>query len=106
MNPISVTQLGKGRSAVISVDNFTNPFNVGLGANMTSAATYNIECSLDDPMDNGYTAANATWFVVSGFSGANVSTIGSLTVPCRAVTINVTSDTGNVTLQVCQAGLR
>ena len=107
MTPISVSKTGTGRSAAIAVDNFLNPFNVGIGAAIPSgAATFNVEYSFDDPMDAGYTVAGATWYVASGFSGVTASTGGSLTVPCKAICINITSGTGTVTAQIVQAGTR
>lgn len=106
MTPISVSKTGTGRSAVIAVDNFLNPFNVGIGATLSGTATYNIEYSFDDPMDAGYVAANATWFVAPNFSGLTASTGGSFTVPCKAICINITADTGTVTAQIVQSGTR
>lgn len=103
----NVSQSGTGRSGVIAVDPMTNPFNVGLAATIpTGSATFNIEYSFDDPAAPGYVSSSASWFIASGFSGATAATAGSLTVPCRAVSINVTSGTGTIKLTVLQAGLR
>jgi hypothetical protein len=102
----NVFQAGVGRSGVIAVDPMTNPFNIGIEATLASAATFNVEYSLDDPMAAGYTPAGAVWYVASGFSGVSASTSGAFTVPCRAISLNVTSGTGTVQLMALQAGLR
>jgi hypothetical protein len=105
MTTTTITRTNAGRSAVVAVDNFLAPFNVGLGADITAGTpTFNIEYSFDDPMEEGYSAATATWFIASGFSGATAKTGGSLTVPCKAVSINITTGSGTVSLQILQAG--
>ena len=106
MTPISVSQTGTGRSAVIAVDNFTNPYNVGLYAVVTGVATYNIEISPTDPMDAGYTAGSAVWGIAPNFSALTASATNQLLVPAKAVSINITAGAGSVTLYVMQAGLR
>jgi len=71
---------------------------------LTGSATFNIEYSMDDPMAAGYSAASATWYIASGFSGVSASTGGALTVPCKAISINITANTGTVTATIIQAG--
>jgi len=105
MKLTTITKSGTGRSSPCAVDDFQSPFNVGVGAAITSgAATFNIEYSFDDPMADGYTVASATWYVATGFSAVSASTGGSFTVPCKAICINITSGTGTVTASVVQAG--
>lgn len=109
MTPMVTSKTGTGKSAVLALDNFLNPFNVGLGATLTGSATFTIEYSFDDPMDSGYVADNSSWFPVTGFSAISASTGGFLTVPCKAVRINVASvasGVGSITLQVIQSGTR
>jgi hypothetical protein len=106
MTPITVSQTGTGRSAVVAVDNFTNPFNIGLYASLTGTATYNIEISPDDPMDAGYVASSATWIAAPSFSALTATTVGAMTVPAKAISINITANTGTVSLKIMQAGLR
>jgi hypothetical protein len=100
----TITQTGTGRSGVCAVDDFQAPFNVGIGAALTGSATFNIEYSMDDPMAAGYVASSATWYIAPGFSGATASTGGSLTIPCKAISINITANTGTVTVTPIQAG--
>ena len=104
MKLTTITKTGTGRSSVCAVDDFQTPFNIGIGAALTGTATFNIEYSFDDPMADGYTAAGATWYIASGFSGVSASTGGSFTVPCKALSINITANTGTVTATIIQAG--
>jgi len=106
LGSISVTATGSQiRSPIRVVDDFQTPFNIGIGAKVTSGTpTFNIEYSLDDPNAAGYTVAGATWYIATGFSGATATTGGALIVPCRAICINITSGTGAVTASIVQAG--
>ena len=104
MTPISVAQTGTGRSAVLSLDNFTNPYNVGLHYTVSGTATFNLEITPQDPMD----ATPTIWNVPTGLSGLTADGVQALTIPARGITVNITgvADTGTVTLYVVQAGLR
>ena len=104
MKLTTITATGVSRSNVCAVDDFQAPFNIGIGAKLTGTATFNIEYSFDDPMADGYTAAGATWYVASGFSALTATTGGSFTVPCKAISINITANTGSVTATILQAG--
>lgn len=106
MTPVSLSQTGAGASAVAALDNFLNPFIVGIGTTVTGSATYGIEYSFDDPMDADYVAASATWFVASGFSALTAGAGGALTIPCKAIRINIASGTGTVVAKIIQAGTR
>jgi hypothetical protein len=100
----TLSKTGTGRSAVAAPDHFQTPFNVGVAATLSGAATFSIEYSMDDPMVAGFDPAIADWFVAPGFSGVSASTGGSLTIPCRAICINVASGTGSVTVELVQSG--
>ena len=105
MKLTTLTKSGAGRSSPCAVDDFQAPFNVGIGAAITSgAATFNIEYSFDDPMADGYTVAGATWYVATGFSGISATTGGVFSTPCKAICINITSGSGTVVASVVQAG--
>lgn len=103
MTPQRLSKTGVGRSSVAAVDNFTNPFNVGIGAVVTGVATFNIEYSFSDPMDAGYDPAAVAWFVAPAFSAATASVGGALVIPCKAICINVTSGAGTVAIEFIQS---
>ena len=102
MTPITISKTGTGRSAIVVPDSFQNPFNVGILITLSGAATFNIEISMDDAM----TATPTTWVAATGFSGLSASAVGTITIPCHAISINVASGTGTVTAQIVQAGVR
>lgn len=102
MTPITISKTGTGRSAIVVPDSFQNPFNVGLLITVTGTATFNIEISMDDAM----VVTPTVWAAATGFSALSASTVGSMTIPCHAMSINVTSGTGTVTAQIVQAGVR
>ena len=104
MNLNTITVTGVGRSGVCAVDDFQAPFNVGIGAKLTGTATFNIEYSFDDPMTAGYTAAGATWYIAPNLGTLSASTGGALTIPCKAISINITASTGTVLATIIQAG--
>jgi hypothetical protein len=94
-----ISQSGVGRSAVCAIDDFQVPVNVGVGAKLASGtATFNIEYTLDD------VDAITNWYVAPGFSAVSASTGGSITIPCKAICINITSGTGAVVAAIVQAG--
>ena len=105
MTPISVTQTNSGR-AVIAVDNFLNPFNIGVAAvEVSGTATGSVQYSFDDPMDAGYVASSATWYDAPNLSTLSATASGAFTIPCKAVCIYV-AGTGVWTLTIVQAGTR
>lgn len=100
----TLIKTASGRSAVAAPDHFQAPFNVGVAATLSGTATFSIEYSMDDPMAAGFDPATAKWFVAPGFSAVSASTGGSLTIPCRAICLNVASGSGTVTVDLIQAG--
>lgn len=99
-----ITKSGTGRSAVCVVDDFQTPFNVGIAVAITGTATFTVEYSLDDPLADGYNPATANWYIAPGFTSGSAAIAGSLTIPCRAICVNVSASTGSVTAKIVQAG--
>jgi hypothetical protein len=101
MTPISITTTS-GRSPVAQVDNFQAPFNVGIHLVVTGTPTYNVELTPQDPMD----ATPTVWNAAPSLSGLTTSQAVSMTVPCRAISLNITGGSGSVTAYITQAGER
>lgn len=101
MTPMSFTQTGVGRSSILAVDSWLNPFYVGIAVTVTGTVTFNIEFTMDEPAD---TPVN--WHVDPAFSAATASGVARLDIPCRAYSINVTAGTGTVSAQIIQSGTR
>ena len=104
MKLTTITATGVSRSNVCAVDDFQAPFNIGIGAKLTGTATFNIEYSFDDPMADGYTAAGATWYIAPSLGTLSATTGGAFTIPCKALSINITANSGSVTATIIQAG--
>ena len=104
MKLATITATGVSRSNVCAVDDFQAPFSIGIGAKLTGTATFNIEYSFDDPMADGYTAAGATWYIAPNLGTLSATTGGSFTIPCKALSINITANSGSVTATIVQAG--
>lgn len=103
---VSYTVTGAGTSAVIGLDNFTNPFNVGIGVDISATATYTVEFTFNDVSSDSFTAGSAVWFTETTFGTATADKAISFTTPCRGVRLNVSASTGTATIYVQQAGLR
>jgi len=99
-----LTKTGTGRSAICVVDDFQTPFNVGVAVTLSATTTFTVEYSLDDPNAEGYSAGSASWFVAPGFTSGSAAIAGALTIPCRAICLNVSANTGTVTAKIVQAG--
>ena len=97
---------GAGTSAVIGLDNLANPFNVGIGVDISATATYTVEFTFDDVSADGFSAGSATWFTDTTFGSATADKAISFTIPCRGVRLNVSASTGTATIYVQQAGRR
>lgn len=100
----SLTKTGTGRSGICVVDDFQTPFNIGIAVSISATATFTVEYSLDDPTAAGYDPATAAWFVAPGFTSGSAAVAGALTIPCRAISLNVSASTGSVTAKIVQAG--
>jgi hypothetical protein len=99
-----ITKSGTGRSAICVVDDFQTPFNVGVAVSISATATFTVEYSLDDPNAAGYSPATANWYVAPGFTSGSAAIAGAITIPCRAICVNVSASTGSVTAKIVQAG--
>ena len=106
MPNISLTVTGTGTSSVISLDNMTNPFNIGVGVNISATATYTVEYTFDDISADSFSAASATWFTETQFGTASAKKAVQFVIPCRGIRLNVSASTGTATIYVQQAGLR
>lgn len=109
MRPIRVTVGAVAVSAPIILDNFCNPFNVGLGVAVTGGAslTYTVQHTFDDVFASGFDPATATWYPNSLLTAKTASADGNYAYPITATRLNVTAwASGSATMTVLQAGPR
>lgn len=102
MTPVNISKTGTGRSAIAAIDSMTNPVNVGIAIVVDGTATFNIETSMEDPV----LGTPTVWSIPASLSGLTASAVVALTIPCHAVSINVTAGTGTVSASIVQAGVR
>jgi len=101
MRRVVITSAGVGNSVPVPMDHRAQFFNVGIQVVVSATATYNVQFTLDDVYN---TAITPTWFnVPAPFTGATANQIGNLTIPCAAIRLNTTANTGNVTMTLIQS---
>jgi hypothetical protein len=104
MRPIRVTVTNAQDSAPIPLDVHLNPFNVGIGCDITSGTpTYTVQYTFDDVWASGFVAASAKWFDHSSLSAKAADENSNIAFPVTAVRISQTG-TGVTTMTVVQAG--
>ena len=102
MRPQVINKSGTGTTNWIPLDYKQNPFNVGFGCVISDTATYSVEHTFDDIFDSTVTP---TAFQHGTVVGQSANANSNYAFPVRAVRLNVTASTGNVTLTLLQ-GLR
>lgn len=100
----SISKTGTGRSTICVVDDFQAPFTIGVGVALSSTGTFTVEYSLDDPNVAGYSPSTANWYVAPGFTSGSAAVGGAITIPCRAICLNVSANGGTITANIVQAG--
>lgn len=104
MRPVRVVVTGIDVSAPIPIDQYLNPTNIGLGVVISATATYTVEHTFDDVWDENFNPATATWFPHPTLAALSANADGNLAFPPTAVRLNVSASTGDVTLNLIQAG--
>jgi len=107
MRPIRVTVGAQAASAPVPLNNYSDPFNVGIGVALSSGAslTFTVEHTFDDVFAAGFNPATATWFANTGLTAKTASTDGNYAFPVTAVRLNVTTwASGTANMTIIQAG--
>lgn len=105
--PVRVTLGAVAVSAPIPLNNYSTPFSVGVGCDISpgGSLTYTVEHTFDDVFAAGFTPAGATWFPNAGLTAQTTDKDGNYSAPVTAVRLNVTAWTsGTITMTVIQAG--
>jgi hypothetical protein len=95
-------------SLVYTPNLHVTPFNIGLGAIVTSGApTYRVEHTFDNVFASTFNPATATWFPHASLNNVvNQNADGNYAFPIQGLRVRVTSGTGAVQLTVLQAGVK
>lgn len=105
--PYRVTVGAVGSSSVIPLNTYANPFNLGIGCNVSSGATltYTVQHTFDNVQSESFNPSTATWFSQTALANQTADKDGSYLFPVTAVRLTVTAWTsGTVTMTVIQSG--
>jgi hypothetical protein len=107
MRPITVSTTGVGASPLVRFDDFGAP-EVSIQVNVSGAATYTVQQSLDDPNSatNPVAPANMAWanHPDAALNGATANMQGNYAFKPAFARINQTAGAGTVTATFIQAG--
>ena len=101
MRPQVVSKTGTGETAVVVVDHYRAPFNVGFAVVVSGTVTYTVQHTFDDVLDSSVTP---TWFSHEELAGQTASADGNYAFPVRAIRLSNTAGSGTTTLTAIQAG--
>ena len=108
MQPKSVTQTGVGVSDWQMLNWHAQQFQLGIGCQITGAATYTVEYTYDDltvgNTINGGTGGPSV-FQLSGMTDKTANADTSITWPVTFVRLKVTAGAGSVRMVYLQSGL-
>ena len=105
MRPTQLSQTGVGRPTnVVIVDRYTSPANIAVGCVTSGTVNYTVQHTYDDPFAPGFTAAGATWFNHATLAAQTANADGNYAFAPRAISVNMNSGTGTVTINVIQSG--
>ncbi len=92
MRPVRITQVGTGRSQIVVADIYQQPFDMGIGLNVTGTINYDIQYTLDDVAN--IAPASIVWQKHPTLQGLTANANGSIGFPVTGVTIFVNSAIG------------
>lgn len=104
MRPVRVTTSGISTSAVIPIDQYLNPTNIGLGVDITVPATVTVEHTFDDVFAETFNPATAVWFPHPTLEDIIADDDGNYAFPPTGVRLNQTVGVGSAILNLIQAG--
>lgn len=109
MRQVTITKSASGATDPVILDYMLTPANTLLAVEFGAAsATAQVEYTPDNPYSsdgNSYNSS-ANWFIHPVLVGLTANGVDQLSVPARAVRLNLTAYTsGTVTLQVVEAGV-
>lgn len=108
MRPVRVQVGSATTSAVVPMDQYISPFNVGISVDLSAGAnlTYTVEHTFEDVFASGWDPATARWYPHSSLSAKTASSDGNYAYPVSAIRLNVTAYTsGTANMNLLQAGI-
>lgn len=106
MRPIVISKTGAGATAPVPMNQYTSPFNVGFGCDVTGSATYTVQHTFENVFDSNFDASTAKWFNHSTVSGVSTDQDGNYAFPVSAIRLVLSGgSTGTVNMTILQAGI-
>lgn len=106
-HPVRVTVSSASASNVIPLNTYADPFNVGIGCDVSAGGTltYTVQHTFDDVQSSTFDPTYATWYSNATLVAQIADKDGNYAYPVTAVRLLVTAYTsGSVTMTVIQAG--
>lgn len=108
MRPVVLTTSdasgGQKNSALFVPDGYRNPFNIGLGVDVTGTATYTIQHTFDDIYVTGFDPTTAKWFDHATLAAQTTDKDGNYQFRVRAIRLIQTAGSGSVAATCLQSG--
>lgn len=92
---------GVGASSIVAPDIAVNPFNIGVGCELTGTANFTVQHTFDDVMNTPM--ENLVWFANSGITGKSASTDGNYAFGVRGIRLLVNSGAGSIVMTLVQS---
>ena len=94
-----------GVTPPVPMDQYISPFNASVAIVPADTATYSVQHTFDDPFASGFDPDTAVWFNHPDLTSESGNNDGNYAFPVRAIRLNVSASTGDVTFYVTQAGI-
>lgn len=105
MKPVSVAQTGVGASAWKSINFHAQEVNIGIGVQLTGAATYTIEYTYDDVNNLPEGVLSPLVFPLSTMTNQTASADGQILFPITYLRIRVTAGLGTARMVFVQSDI-
>ena len=105
MKLFSQTQTGVGSSAIVPLDLYISPFNIGFGVVVSGTVTYTVQHTFDNVFASNYSISTGNWFNHPVVAGQTANADGNYAFPITAMRLTVTAGTGTATISAAQAGV-
>lgn len=106
MRPVVIEKTGAGATDPVPMNQYTSPFNVGFGCDVTGSATYTVQHTFDNVFASDFTPSAAKWYNHSTVSGVSTDQDGNYAFPVSAIRLVLSGgSTGSVKMTILQAGI-
>lgn len=92
---------GVGASSIVAPDTAQNPFNMGIGCELTGTVNYTVQHTFDDVMN--VAMENLVWFANTGLTGKSANADGNYAFAVRGIRVLVNSGTGSIVANFVQS---